>query len=213
MNGKLKSIISPTWALANYLKGKQERKSDKSNLIIKFNSLYFIISIASVAFVWVCQVILKDFQSGWLYYKLHICLVVLWSYFLISRANEVFIAFLNDAFDKMDISVESKSDLTPKQRIKLSLKSYIELVINFSLIYSLLPREYWKQCDGPKWIVEAIYFSGITITTTGYGDIAPCHWYPQILSIYEVFCGTILLVVCFAIYASRLGAKDNKENK
>jgi voltage-gated potassium channel len=125
----------------------------------------------------------------------------LWGYFLLSRNNEIFLAFLYDAFDKID-GKESNSDLTISDRLKLSFKSYIELIINFSILFSLFPINYWKACHMPNSILENLYFSGVTITTLGYGDYSPIHWFPQLLTVYEVFCGFILIIVCFTIYTN-----------
>ncbi|WP_429138702.1 potassium channel family protein [Aeromonas allosaccharophila] len=84
-------------------------------------------------------------------------------------------------------------------RLVLSFRSYFELVINFSIIYSLLPGIFWKG-GGSLNIIEAMYFSGVTITTLGYGDISPENWFSQFLSVFEVLCGFSLIVVCLAIY-------------
>ncbi|SGY88064.1 Putative uncharacterized protein [Moritella viscosa] len=32
-------------------------------------------------------------------------------------------------------------------------------------------------------IINTLYFSGVTITTLGYGNISPIHWFPQFLSV------------------------------
>lgn len=129
-------------------------------------------------------------------------LVVIWQYFLLSRSNEIFIAFLRDAYDKLTLNDTSLSTLTYRDRLVLSFRSYIELIINFGIFYYLLPSNFWKQTV-PSSILESIYFSGVTIVTLGYGDITPSHWLPQLLSIYEVLCGFILIIVCFAIYVGK----------
>jgi hypothetical protein len=85
-------------------------------------------------------------------------------------------------------------------RLILSFRSYFELIINFSIIYFLLPSIYWKEQDSSLDIIEATYFSGVTITTLGYGDISPILWFSQFLSVFEVLCGFTLIVVCLAVY-------------
>ena len=52
-------------------------------------------------------------------------------------------------------------------------------------------------------IWDAIYFSGITIATIGYGDLVPKHSFSQFLAIYEVINGFVLIVVSFTVYVSR----------
>jgi voltage-gated potassium channel len=128
-------------------------------------------------------------------------ILILWGYFVLSRNNEIFLAFLYDAFDKLD-KKQNNTILKMSDRILLSLKSYIELIINFAILYLLFPISYWKECNAPENILESVYFSGVTITTLGYGDFSPTNWFPQMLTIYEVFCGFILIIVCFTIYTN-----------
>ncbi|MEZ9156985.1 ion channel [Vibrio lentus] len=91
------------------------------------------------------------------------------------------------------------SKLKNHDRLVLSFRSYFELIINFAIIYSLLPKDFWKGGDSLN-ILEAMYFSGVTITTLGYGDVSPENWFSQFLSVFEVLCGFSLIVVCLAIY-------------
>jgi voltage-gated potassium channel len=99
----------------------------------------------------------------------------------------------------------SNKEIKMHHRLSLAFKSYFELIFNFSILYALIPESatYWDKDSIPLGIVNSIYFSGVTITTLGYGDISPVHWYPQFLSVYEVLCGFTLIVVCFAVYLSR----------
>jgi voltage-gated potassium channel Kch len=50
---------------------------------------------------------------------------------------------------------------------------------------------------------EAIYFSFITLTTLGYGDIIPIHPWVRILAILEAICGTLYLAVLISSLVSR----------
>lgn len=198
------ALLSPTWALAELLKAK----FDRTVTIKTLNSIYLSISTVGIVFIAIAQFSDKSLIENGLYRCLPIPATIVWFYFVMSRNNEIFWAFLKDAFDKMGPPDQEKNKnrqipLTPKDRIILSLKSYLELVFNFATIYSLTNNAFWKS-DSPLSIVDFIYYSGVTITTTGYGDITPKHYLPQLLSVYEVFCGVILLVVCFAIYAGRL---------
>jgi len=203
---KIFALLSPTWALADFLK----KKYDRTETIKTLNSIYLSISIFGVGFIAIAQFLDRSLIVNGLYKSFPIAVTIVWFSFLMSRNNEIFWAFLKDAFDKMDShstttnqEKQPPSNLMPKDRIILSLKSYLELVFNFSIVYALTDNTFWK-CDSPLSIADFIYYSGVTITTTGYGDITPKHYLPQLLAVYEVFCGVILLVVCFAIYAGRL---------
>ena len=127
--------------------------------------------------------------------------------FAFSRPNEIFYAFYRDAIDKVD-DKRPFSNLKFGERIKLALKSYLELILNFATMYYLFPAAWFKQEF--DFYFQALYFSGVTITTLGYGDIAPVCIVPQLLTVYEVLCGFILLIVSFAIYTGRgIGRLNN----
>jgi voltage-gated potassium channel len=195
---KIFAVLSPTWAIADFAK----KKWDRTTVIEVLNSFYLWLSVVSAVGVVLFQEYWISNDAISLNATLSYVTVYLWSYFLLSRCNEIFWAFLRDSFDQLENPQEKKSKLQPKDRVRLSLKSYLELVINFSLLYALTPatKEIWSS-NVPAHIADALYFSGVTITTLGYGDYSPAHWYPQFLTVYEVFCGFILLIVCFAIYS------------
>jgi voltage-gated potassium channel len=101
------------------------------------------------------------------------------------------------------LSLKSKIHGTPLKnhdRLILSFRSYFELIINFSIVFCFLPGTHWGPKEDSLNIIEAAYFSGVTITTLGYGDISPELWFSQFLSVFEVLCGFTLIVVCLAVY-------------
>lgn len=109
---------------------------------------------------------------------------------------ELKVRFLSNLPFKEKVNGE---ELLNHDRLILSFRSYFELILNFAIIYSLLPASHWGT-DGILNIIQATYFSGVTITTLGYGDISPELWFSQFLSVFEVLCGFALIVVCLAIY-------------
>ena len=56
--------------------------------------------------------------------------------------------------------------------------------------------------------IEAIYYSFVTITTLGYGDIVPVRAWSKAASIIEVIIGTSWLVVYFAFLFAKLKTTD-----
>ncbi len=68
-----------------------------------------------------------------------------------------------------------------------------------------MPISWWNKAPGD--IFETVYFSGVTITTLGYGDISPSHIVPQLLTVFEVICGFSLLIVSFTIYTGLNGCR------
>ena len=181
-------MLSPIYYFASLAKKKWE-----INTVIKtLNSAYLLVSILLVFFFWSFANTHIDYAHN-SYWSSIILAVYLWS-----RSFEILVAFIIDAIDKTKPIKDSSSTLTPKDRIKLSLKSYIELILIFAIGYWLMPTTWWESA--PSNVIEALYFSGVTITTLGYGDIHPIHPIPQLLTVFEVLCGFSLLVVSFAIY-------------
>ncbi|WP_321405021.1 potassium channel family protein [Maridesulfovibrio sp.] len=214
----LRCIFSPTWFVAHKLK-KGESKIQRAEIIRRLNTRYLMISILSVGGILAWQRFVSI--NSPLNETVKIFFNFLWGWFLFSRCNEIFIAFYSDACVRMKPYAYSRSFLLPYERIQLALKSYLELIFNFALLYLMLPVRFWVSAspcpcemvknlaNAPKLLSDFLYFSGVTITTLGYGDISPTHWWPQFLSVYEVLCGIILLVVSFTVYT---GMPKNRKN-
>ena len=122
----------------------------------------------------------------------------------ISRSVEIVYAFLRDAISNID-QATSRSGLSKRDRITLIFISYGELVLDFAIIAycspALVPGASYKQHFDN--ISDAIYFSAITLTTTGYGDNYPTGEFSRYLSVFEVLSGTVLFVVALSVYLSR----------
>ncbi|MBV6341267.1 potassium channel family protein [Candidatus Magnetobacterium casense] len=189
-------LLSPTQVCSSsLLEGRLNKllssflsKTSKEQMIKKISTVAMIISVTSVVIFLIID-----------YFSMTESLLMIWYFF--SRCNQLSYRFYIDAIDSLGNN-NKKTSLTSQDRIKLSLKSYLELTINFSIIYWLLTSVWTdiKITRTPNNILDCLYFSGVTITTLGYGDIAPTHWILKVLTIYEVFCGLIILIVCFAIY-------------
>lgn len=214
-------LLSPTFWLASLLK----QNINKAKVIRLLNWVYFLIAALSSFGILIAEHffdahLARSVEAGGI--------AVLWSIYLLSRCSEIFIAFLRDALDKVadrksdargrwwpKLIVQIKNKLFVHQwiairingdplknhdRLRLSFRSYFELIVNFAILYLVTPIAFWKDCRMLDGILESGYFSGVTITTLGYGDITPAHWFPQFLTVFEVLCGFVLIVVCFAVY-------------
>ena len=173
-------------------------KKGRSSLIKKLNLIYLLVAIISCTLISIVQYISEGHEK--IYFNPFF--VVFWCIVLFSRVHEIFCAFLLDAFDTLNNRVKSSS-LSNASRLELSLRSYIELILNFSLFYYIVPESFWKDCESVGGISESIYFSGVTITTLGYGDITPINPLVQIVTVYEVLCGFTLLIISFSMYTSK----------
>jgi voltage-gated potassium channel len=121
--------------------------------------------------------------------------------YALSRCNEIFIAFKTDATDHLRPKAPT-TDLKYYERIQLAMRSYVELVLAYGLIFRATSEIVGGFCP-PLDALSAMYFSGITIATIGYGDIHPTHWFPRLVTVYAFLNGVVLIVVSFTVYVSR----------
>lgn len=191
-------IASPTLLFAKSL--KPDRSYCRSIVIVSLNLFYLIFSLITVAFL------IFYLDNSLAPIRAHACYGwCVWAWFLASRCIEVLIAFYRDAMDKLR-DKPAASDLTPSRRVWLALNSYVELIVNYAMLYALLPEHMWS--DFPTKITDVLWISVSTITTSGSAGYSPTHWLPQLISTSEIVGGVILLVVCFTIYA---GGKPEKQ--
>ncbi len=197
--------VSPSYLAASYLKAKKDTKDEVRDFIIARNWQYFI--VASLLAFAVSVSAIFDI-SKWL--------VAIGGMYAFSRVNEIFIAFVKDASSHLR-KEEHSSSLKYHERIPLAMKSYIELIVLYGVIVFGLHFFFQAMscgtdsasCSLSMW--QAIYYSGVTVTTLGYGEITPSSFSTQLMAIYEVINGFSLIVVSFAVYVSRsISAEEYK---
>ena len=85
-------------------------------------------------------------------------------------------------------------------------------MVGFVLIYRPhLPESFNvdEKAKGPRWI-EAIYFSGITLTTLGYGDIAPRSTAMRLVALSEASAGFVSISLAVTYLITVAGALERK---
>jgi len=116
-----------------------------------------------------------------------------------SRIVEIGYAFYNDAFDQLE-GFQPRSGLKRSQRLKLLGCSYFEVAVCYASLYLALPANSFH--NHPARPFESLYFSWITITTTGFGDIFPSSTCARFLCMSELGVGLMLLVFAVGAYFS-----------
>lgn len=75
-----------------------------------------------------------------------------------------------------------------------SALSAIRAAVITLLLYGLFAAVFFTNVEG--WTtVEAIYFSMVTMSTVGYGDLAPTIWYSRLVGVAFILVGIILVFV------------------
>ena len=80
-----------------------------------------------------------------------------------------------------------------------ALSCYISLAVAMGGIYYLVHQSHsgcfsFSGGDAVPSIVDFLYFSFITITTVGYGDIVPQHTFVRGLVLFQVLSGLLLII-------------------
>lgn len=215
-------LISPTYKYAEYKKSAMidaQQSTSALGLALKsYNKRYLTSAILICFLTSILIPFLSHLNPDGIYnnptikYALYAAIALICWAFIVSRSVEIFKAFLDDAVDKLN-NTPSMSNLKYGERLKLSFNSYIELIINFATLCYLLPPYAFKNQHQFSSIFEAIYFSGITITTVGYGDITPIFPALQLFTIFQVLTGFALIVVCFGVYSNLALNQQNKSQQ
>lgn len=84
--------------------------------------------------------------------------------------------------------------------IVLILINYFEICIIYGVFYmnSISKNQFYVPNEDFKGSIVSFYYSMVTISTLGYGDIYPNHPFSRILVISEVFIGMIILVIALS---------------
>jgi hypothetical protein len=128
-----------------------------------------------------------------------------------SRVVEIPWAFLGEANQRL-AGKRARIPLPVNKRLRNLLFSYFELVVDFAVLYFLLPDGSFRfgtvafQQVRFHGFFQAIYFSAMTITTTGYGDIAPQRWASQFLCMTEPVAGLVLVALGIGSYIATIGS-------
>lgn len=92
----------------------------------------------------------------------------------------------------------------------LLLFNFFEIIIEFAILYlatdSIVYSNSKEIITTP---LEALYFSTITITTSGYGDMMPISSLGQKLALLEPLLGLILIILVIGVFLT--GVRDIKE--
>jgi len=137
----------------------------------------------------------------------HLGYFALWL-FPFSRVNELAIGFYKDAKQRFT-GPPSRTKTAPIERLVLLVAAYFEVAAQFGILYfCALPSGYFNSDF--RSIIEAVYFSVVTITTVGYGDIHPQNPWAQVACMYELAVGFIVITFAFGSYLATSQMPDQE---
>ena len=77
------------------------------------------------------------------------------------------------------------------------------LIFLFALIYTYVAIDYGEH---QTWF-SGIYYSVVTITTLGYGDVLPASFVGQVVAIAEVISGYVMLGGLISIFSNKVARR------
>jgi voltage-gated potassium channel Kch len=109
----------------------------------------------------------------------------------------------------------------PAHAFVLTFLAYVHALFAFAIMY--LGESSWLEdpfrSSPGLWagVFDALYFSVVTITTLGYGDLSPQVWLGKLLVMFEGFSGLVLIVVAIQRVIAGFeepadGAQDEESN-
>jgi hypothetical protein len=193
-------IISPTRRWVEWRKDRCQDQNTKGDVLRRFSRGFAIIE--SVIFF--LLILLPADIPKWM--LLYGTWLLLWYAF--SRIYEVIFAFYQDAIRVLEDKPRT-TDLSATERIIMVAKSYFGLIVSYAVLFYFIPCNMFELTEqvpnlaDPISGLDALYFSSVTITTVGYGDILPVSPWAKLLVMSEVLAGLFLLVISVAIYLGR----------
>lgn len=102
--------------------------------------------------------------------------------------------------------------------IKLSASSkyaliLITVVIGFALVYWILPEGAWNEEHPVNGFGDGLYFSVVTITTLGFGDIYPVSLLARIFVCLEVILGVFIVGFYLNAVSTEQADKVNQQSE
>ncbi len=98
------------------------------------------------------------------------------------------------------IAFVRRSTADPLRTTVLALFSFAQLALAYAALYALIGAQF----QPPLHAVRAVYFSFVTVSTLGFGDIKPLDdaWLAQSMVVAELILGLYFLAVVVAIVTS-----------
>ena len=107
---------------------------------------------------------------------------------------------------------EYKGAASYKRNLLMALVNFVEITLGFAVIYYCSFKESINELKTP---IDAIYFSFVSATTTGYGDMYPKTEWSKLFCVFQNIVFFLFAVFIIAIYISNLNKNGflNKDEK
>jgi hypothetical protein len=93
------------------------------------------------------------------------------------------------------------------------LTLYLLIGVLFSYVFMLFASYQQFFVGGEDQLSAFVYFSFVTLSTTGYGDLLAAPGFPRALAIGEAMVGQLYMVSVVAVAVGRIAAQDRPSKR
>lgn len=159
----------------------------------------------------------KEKKQAWLGILVLISVGLIWTHYLLEHEIFNYVSYIFNIIvfisaTSIMISEIVKSKHVDAKLIMEAISGYLLLGVMFSItnaiLYGLQPAS--LELAGINKMSDIIYFSFITITTIGYGDISPQTDIARVVSVFFGLSGQLYLTIIMALIIGKYLNKNNK---
>jgi voltage-gated potassium channel len=159
----------------------------------------------------------KQQKLIWLGIMVIISISLIWLQYFVNHRIYTYFSYTFNILVFISATVIMVSEIVKSKQVNSKLimeaiSGYLLIGVMFSItnaiIYSIMPDSF--RLEGLDRISDIIYFSFITLTTIGYGDISPQTDIARVVSVFFGLSGQLYLTIIMAFI---IGKYLNKENK
>ncbi len=183
-------------AILNFLSAAEFQIADKLGEAVAI--------ISHFSFFWILPVLLL-----YLPFKFLAVISILFALFYIFvLAGDIFLSvFGHEKLEKKRGMVDITNVQEMKAEIISALVKYVGAIISFATIFNGIQKifnggAFHISHPSPFPYFDLLYFSLVTITTVGYGDIQPTLWVSKSFVIFEIMFGLGFVLLLFTMLIS-----------
>jgi voltage-gated potassium channel len=159
----------------------------------------------------------KSKRLKWLSLLVIISVILIWLNYFRDMNVYILSSFLFNISVLLSVTIIMIAEIVKSKEVDAKLimeaiSGYLMIGVMFTLtntlLYSLQPQSFILSSDGK--ISDIIYFSFVSLTTIGYGDISPQTDIARVVSVFFGLSGQLYLTIIMAFI---IGKYLNKENK
>lgn len=123
----------------------------------------------------------------------------------IALSGLIIMMYINKIIDDFRVKSGSISySKLPDHKLRIGelLEFWFIVSIGFASLYYAISIHLNNSFSEPLTVFSSMYFSIVTVSTVGFGDITPLHWIPRAVVIIQIVIGFIYTVLLVSIFVS-----------